>query len=139
MVARPGRRTARSCRCPGVAPGRDAAGPLRRPRDRATRLRGQTPAPFRYRDKGNLATIGRAKAVADVKGLQLSGFLAWVAWLVVHLFYLIGFQNRLLVLLRWTFSFVTRRTRRAADRPDARSWRPRRARGSLGAPAEEPR
>jgi len=58
------------------------------------RVRDRPPRPFRYRDKGNLATIGRSKAVADVKG--------------VHLFYLIGFQNRLLVLLRWTISFVTR-------------------------------
>ena len=63
--------------------------------------------PFRYVDKGNLATIGRSKAVADIKGLHLSGFVAWVTWLLVHLFYLIGFQNRLLVFLRWTFSFVT--------------------------------
>jgi NADH dehydrogenase len=62
---------------------------------------------FRYVDKGNLATIGRSKAVADIKGLHLSGFVAWVTWLLVHLFYLIGFQNRLLVFLRWTFSFVT--------------------------------
>jgi NADH dehydrogenase len=72
------------------------------------RLRARTPGPFRYVDKGNLATIGRSKAVADIKGLRLSGFVAWVVWLVVHLFYLIGFQNRLLVLLRWFFSFVTR-------------------------------
>jgi NADH:ubiquinone reductase (H+-translocating) len=67
----------------------------------------QTP-PFHYRDKGNLATIGRAKAVADIKGLQLSGFIAWLTWLLVHLFYLIGFQNRLLVFTRWVISFVTR-------------------------------
>ena len=56
-----------------------------------------------YHDKGNLATIGRSHAVADIKGIQLSGFLAWVTWLGVHLLYLIGFQNRLLVLLRWMF------------------------------------
>jgi NADH dehydrogenase len=74
----------------------------------AVRLRGGRMPPFRYHDKGNLATIGRAKAVADIKGLQLSGFLAWATWLTVHLFYLIGFQNRLLVLIRWTISFVTR-------------------------------
>jgi len=72
------------------------------------RLRGKEPPPFRYRDKGNLATIGRAKAVADIKGFQLSGLLAWLTWLFVHLFYLIGLQNRLLVFIRWTFSFVTR-------------------------------
>jgi NADH:quinone reductase (non-electrogenic) len=91
---------------PGVAPvamqqGRYTAGVLR------ARLHGKHSAPFRYRDKGNLATIGRASAVADIKGLRLSGFLAWAAWLVVHLWYLIGFQNRLLVVIRWSFSFAT--------------------------------
>ena len=69
------------------------------------RLRGQRPRPFRYRDKGNLATIGRARAVADLRVVRLSGGLAWVTWLIVHLFYLIGFQNRLVVLTRWAFSF----------------------------------
>jgi NADH:ubiquinone reductase (H+-translocating) len=63
---------------------------------------------FVYHDKGTLATIGRARAVADVHGLHLSGFPAWVTWLVVHLFYLIGFENRLLVLLQWSYSFFTR-------------------------------
>jgi NADH:ubiquinone reductase (H+-translocating) len=92
---------------PGVAPvamqqGRYAAKAVR------ARLAGQTPPPFRYRDKGNLATIGRAAAVADIKGVKISGFLAWVTWLVVHLFYLVGFQNRLLVLIRWSISFATR-------------------------------
>jgi NADH dehydrogenase len=67
----------------------------------------QAPPPFHYRNKGNLATIGRAAAVADIKGLKLSGNIAWVAWLVIHLFYLVGFQNRVLVLIRWTSSFVT--------------------------------
>jgi NADH dehydrogenase len=91
---------------PGVAPvamqqGRYAAHVIR------ARLEGKTTSPFHYRDKGNLATIGRASAVADIHGLQLSGFLAWATWLVVHLFYLIGFQNRLLVLIRWSISFVT--------------------------------
>jgi NADH dehydrogenase len=91
---------------PGVAPvamqqGRYAASVVR------ARLRGRECGPFRYRDKGNLATIGRAAAVADVKGVRLSGFLAWAAWLLVHLWYLIGFQNRLLVLIRWSFSFAT--------------------------------
>ncbi|HEU0246309.1 MAG TPA: NAD(P)/FAD-dependent oxidoreductase [Gaiellaceae bacterium] len=71
------------------------------------RLGGRSTRPFRYRDKGNLATIGRAAAVADIKGLRLSGFIAWSAWLLVHLWYLIGFQNRLLVLIRWAFSFAT--------------------------------
>jgi len=92
---------------PGVAPvamqqGRYAARAVR------ARLHGRAAPPFRYRDKGNLATIGRAAAVADVKGAKLSGFLAWMTWLVVHLFYLVGFQNRLLVLIRWSISFATR-------------------------------
>ena len=92
---------------PGVAPvamqqGRYAARVVR------DRLEGRSSAPFRYRDKGNLATIGRARAVADLGRVRLSGLPAWVVWLFVHLFYLIGFQNRLLVLIRWSFSFVTR-------------------------------
>jgi NADH dehydrogenase len=92
---------------PGLAPvamqqGRYAGRHVR------ARLRGRAPGPFRYRDKGNLATIGRSRAVADVKGIRVAGFPAWVLWLGVHLFYLIGFQNRLLVLLRWTISFLTR-------------------------------
>jgi NADH:ubiquinone reductase (H+-translocating) len=73
-----------------------------------TRLQGHAPPPYRYRDKGNLATIGRAAAVADLKGIRLSGLLAWITWLVVHLFYLVGFQNRLLVLIRWSIGFATR-------------------------------
>ena len=92
---------------PGVAPvamqqGRYAARVVR------ARLRGRSTGPFRYRDKGNLATIGRARAVADLHLVRLSGFLAWATWLVVHLWYLIGFQNRLFVFIRWSFSFVTR-------------------------------
>jgi NADH dehydrogenase len=92
---------------PGVAPvamqqGRYAAKLIK------ARLRGRDHEPFRYRDKGNLATIGRARAVADLHAVRLSGFPAWVTWLVVHLWYLIGFQNRLLVMIRWAFSFFTR-------------------------------
>ena len=54
-----------------------------------------------------LATIGRASAVADVKGLRFSGFIAWAAWLVIHIFYLIGFENKLVVLSRWAYSYLT--------------------------------
>ncbi|HEX6724719.1 MAG TPA: NAD(P)/FAD-dependent oxidoreductase [Gaiella sp.] len=91
---------------PGVAPvamqqGRHVAQVIR------ARLEDRPHEPFRYRDKGNLATIGRAAAVADIHGLRLSGFLAWMTWLLVHLWYLIGFQNRLLVLIRWSVSFLT--------------------------------
>jgi NADH dehydrogenase len=92
---------------PGVAPvamqqGRYVARVVR------DRLRGKQPPPFHYRDKGNLATIGRGAAVADIKGLKLSGFLAWATWLMVHLWYLVGFQNRVLVFIQWFFSFATR-------------------------------
>jgi NADH dehydrogenase len=91
---------------PGVAPaamqeGRHAAKAVR------ARLDGGASPPFSYRDKGNLATIGRAAAVADIRGLRLSGFLAWLTWLLVHLFYLVGFQNRIVVFVRWSFSFAT--------------------------------
>ena len=72
------------------------------------RLRGRDHDPFRYREKGNVATIGRSRAVADVKGLRVSGFPAWLLWLGIHIWYLIGFQNRLLVLIRWAYSFFTR-------------------------------
>jgi NADH dehydrogenase len=92
---------------PGVAPvamqqGRYAARVVR------ARLRGREEGSFRYRDKGNLATIGRARAVADLHLVRLSGFPAWVTWLMVHLWYLVGFQNRLLVFIRWSISFFTR-------------------------------
>jgi len=60
---------------------------------------------FRYRDPGSLATIGRNAAVARVKGLKFSGFAAWVVWLAVHLFWLIGFRNRLLVLINWAWDY----------------------------------
>lgn len=58
-------------------------------------------APFRYHDKGSMATIGRNAAVASVSGLNLKGYLAWLAWLLLHLYYLIGFRNRIVVLLNW--------------------------------------
>jgi NADH:ubiquinone reductase (H+-translocating) len=72
------------------------------------RLHGGRTRPFRYLDKGNVATIGRARAVADLHGVHLSGYVAWVFWLALHLYYLIGFENRLLVLIRWVISFFTR-------------------------------
>ena len=92
---------------PGVAPvamqqGRYAAKVVMR------RLAGREVKPFKYVDKGNLATIGRARAVAEIKRVHFGGALAWLLWLGIHIFYLIGFQNRLLVLLRWSFSFMTR-------------------------------
>jgi NADH dehydrogenase len=93
---------------PGVAPvamqeGRYVA---RLIRDRAAG-RAST-KPFRYFNKGNLATIGRNKAVADFGFLHLSGFLAWFTWVFVHLMYLVEFENRLLVLTEWVYNYVTR-------------------------------
>jgi NADH dehydrogenase len=64
--------------------------------------------PFRYFNKGNLATIGRNKAVADFGRIHLSGFLAWFTWVFVHLMYLVEFENRLLVLTEWVYNYVTR-------------------------------
>jgi NADH:ubiquinone reductase (H+-translocating) len=91
---------------PGVAPvamqqGRYAAAAVR------ARLDGKKAPPFRYHDKGNLATIGRGAAVAGIKGLRLSGLIAWITWLLVHIWYLVGFQNRVVVLIRWSSSFAT--------------------------------
>jgi EmrB/QacA subfamily drug resistance transporter len=90
---------------PGLAPvamqqGRHAARVVRH------RLRGRPGRRFRYHDKGNLATIGRARAVADVTHIRLNGFVAWAIWLTVHLWYLIGFENRVVVLTRWAFSYI---------------------------------
>jgi len=64
---------------------------------------------FQYVDKGSMATIGRSRAIAQVQDLHLSGFLAWLAWLAVHIWYLIGFRNRLLVLFDWAWSYLTYR------------------------------
>jgi len=92
---------------PGVAPVAMQMGRYAAKRVRAS-LAGRSVGPFEYKDKGNLATIGRARAVADLPPrIRVSGFAAWVLWLGIHLFYLIGFQNRLLVLTRWGFSFLT--------------------------------
>ncbi len=74
----------------------------------ARRLRGRAVPPFRYRDYGVMATIGRGRAVADVMGwLQLAGPVAWLAWLFIHLLGIVTFQNRLLVLIQWAWSYVT--------------------------------
>lgn len=90
---------------PGVAPaaiqeGKHAARNIVRHIERVELL------PFRYRDKGSLATIGRAAAVAEIRGLHLRGWVAWMTWLVVHIFFLIGFRNRVVVLLQWSFAYL---------------------------------
>ena len=91
---------------PGVAPaamqmGRHAAKVIQ------ADLAGSARQPFRYSDKGSLATIGRARAVANVRGLRFGGFLAWAAWLAIHIFYLIGFRNRFFVLAGWAWHYLT--------------------------------
>ena len=73
------------------------------------RLKGDTPkGPFVYWDKGSMATIGRAKAVAETGSIRLSGFVAWLAWLFIHILYLARFENRVLVVWQWFFNYVTR-------------------------------
>ncbi|MDQ6677950.1 MAG: NAD(P)/FAD-dependent oxidoreductase [Acidobacteriota bacterium] len=71
------------------------------------RLNKETIKPFHYWDKGNMATIGRAAAVAQIGKLHVSGLLAWILWLFIHLMYLVGFQNRIVVLLEWIYNYVT--------------------------------
>ncbi|HEX9515722.1 MAG TPA: NAD(P)/FAD-dependent oxidoreductase [Streptosporangiaceae bacterium] len=92
---------------PGVAPaamqeGCQAARAIR------LRLAGRAATPFSYLDKGSLATIGRKAAVAQIRSVRLSGLPAWLVWLFVHLYSLMGLQNRFIVFVRWTVSFVTR-------------------------------
>jgi NADH dehydrogenase len=70
-------------------------------------LRGQQIQPFHYVDKGNLAIIGRRAAIADFGWLRLHGFIAFVVWAVVHIFYLINFHNRLLVMTQWVWAYLT--------------------------------
>ncbi|HWB22841.1 MAG TPA: NAD(P)/FAD-dependent oxidoreductase [Gaiellaceae bacterium] len=71
----------------------------------------EAPGPFRYKDKGTMAVIGRGAAVANVRGFQLTGFLGWLAWLGVHLYYVVGFRNRVAVFFHWGWDYVRR------DRP----------------------
>lgn len=90
---------------PGVSPvamqqGRFVAGAIRGDLD------GRARGGFVYRDKGTMATVGRSRAVAQRGRLRLSGALAWVAWLVVHLWYLVGFRNRVIVMINWAWSYV---------------------------------
>ncbi len=104
---------------PGLAPvalqqGRHAARQILRRLDR-TELK-----PFVYLDKGMMATVGRKKAVLQVKSWRQSGFLAWLAWLVVHIFFLIGFKNRVAVLLQWAWSYLT--YKRGARLIVSREW-----------------
>jgi NADH dehydrogenase len=91
---------------PGVAPaamqqGRYAASAL------VSRMRNENPKPFRYWDKGSLATIGRNKAVANIGPFRYSGYLAWMTWLFIHLLYIVEFENRVLILFQWAYDYFT--------------------------------
>lgn len=118
---------------PGVAPaaiqsGRAAA------RNVAALARGRSTRPFRYVDKGSLATIGRAKGVGTVAGLTFTGFLAWWVWWLVHIAYLIGFRNRIVVMLSWAWQYFA--FSRGARLITGRTWEPAKAAAaSAAAPA----
>lgn len=91
---------------PGIAPvamqaGRYAARLILR------ELEGQARTPFVYKDKGQMATIGRRRAIAQLPRLRLTGWFAWLSWLIIHIYYLSGFKNRLFVLIQWAFSYLT--------------------------------
>ena len=106
---------------PGVAQGaiqggRHAAAAIR------ADLAGRPRPVFRYRNKGELATIGRSSGVGVIRGLRLSGWTAWMAWWLVHIAFLIGFRNRVLVLIQWGWNYLT--FRRGARLITTR-WRPR--------------
>lgn len=98
-------RTEEGAMLPGLAPvalqqGEAVAANLDR------ELRGESRQPFHYRDRGSLATIGRAAAVADIRGLHLTGFVAWVVWVFVHILWLIGFRNRAIVMVQWAWAYL---------------------------------
>jgi NADH dehydrogenase len=78
--------------------------------------------PFSYFDKGSMATIGRSRAIAEARGLKMRGFIAWLAWLFIHIWYLIGFRNRLAVLLNWTWSYLS--YKRGARLITSTGWQP---------------
>jgi len=92
---------------PGVAQPAIQQGKYAAKQIKALEHGGRIATPFRYRDKGNLATIGRRAAVADIKGVRFAGLLAWLTWLFVHITFLVGMSNRVVVFLRWTISFLT--------------------------------
>ncbi|HLQ37821.1 MAG TPA: NAD(P)/FAD-dependent oxidoreductase, partial [Planctomycetota bacterium] len=106
---------------PGVAPAAIQAG-RRAAKNILRRLAGQETQPFRYFDKGSLATIGRSAAVGQVGKLKFSGFLAWWMWWCIHIAYLIGFRNRIVVMLGWAWQYFA--FSRGARLITGRSWEP---------------
>jgi len=108
---------------PGVAPvamqeGRATADNIKRD------LHWQPRKDFHYFDKGSLATIGRAAAIAQRGRIHISGYFAWLAWLFVHVFFLIGFRNRIIVLIQWAWSYLTyeRGARLITGKTDLPGW-----------------
>ena len=91
---------------PGVAPAAIQAG-QHTAKNLERALEGQPLRAFKYRDKGSLATIGRAAAVADFGRIRFGGFFAWMAWLLIHIFFLIGFRNRFMVIIEWAWAYLT--------------------------------
>ncbi len=104
-------------------------------------LKRQPREPFRYVDKGQMATIGRARAVAEAKGMKLEGLMAWFAWLFIHILYLVGFRNRATVLFDWFWQYVTfgRGSRLITARHDADDVRPSPLMASLPRTSTAPR
>jgi NADH dehydrogenase len=91
---------------PGLAPAAMQEGQLAA-RNILHRIRREPREDFHYIDRGSLATIGRNRAVGEIKGVRLSGYVAWLAWALIHLMLLIGFRSRVLVFLQWTWSYLT--------------------------------
>ena len=109
---------------PGLAPvAKQQGGYVARTILRRGRGSRRDPAPFRYRDYGTLATIGRNKAVAELGAMHLSGLPAWLMWAAAHIFFLIGFRNRFMVTAQWLFAYAThdRADRLIVERPDRRA------------------
>jgi NADH dehydrogenase len=94
---------------PGLAPVAMQEGRFVAKVIRAKVFNKKIPERFKYVDKGQMATIGKSRAVAMYKGIEFSGFTAWIAWLMVHIYYLIGFKNRMFVLMQWTWMYLTAR------------------------------
>ena len=116
---------------PGLAPvamqqGRAVAANIKRD------LQGKPRVPFHYNDKGQMATIGRRYAIVEVKAFKFSGFFAWLTWLFVHIYYLIGFKNRLFVLMQWSWSYFT--FRRGARLIVQKQWQ----QSAVGTTPEDP-
>src|SRR6267143_920974 len=105
---------------PGLAPAAIQQGRLAA-RNVLASVEGRPRRPFRYRDKGMMATIGKHKAIAQTGRLRLTGYLAWIAWLFIHILYLIGFKNRLFVFAQWVWSYLF--SKRGARLMTHRDWK----------------